>query len=684
MTNEKQQSKANTSIIDTKMSRRKLLGAAGTAMVAGAFLGGAKAFTRQIDDVVDSENGNDALNLEERGGYPGIIAEFSAMLSDIVINVKLFGATGNGVADDTHAIRAAIESIRTTGGTVFFPRGTYVCRAIVVPANITIIGNHAVIKAKDVFYTKTTSAASVNGTSVTVQNSSGVNVGDVISLKSDATDLIVVTGKTGNTIQIKPMRISKITAETHTGFKYNHASGSDVIVLSQIFWVTQGLTTDSDSLDNIPKTGGVENVTFRGIKFVGSKNSHNYSKYTIYELIASGAIFFYRTTNCNVSDCIFEDTYSTTVVYYGWNTNFEFSSNTCRNVGYVLPTSVSPQERDSTSGITLHWDERYDTQNSLHVSDSYVIESNTFNHCWNGGVFASASNNGLILNNDVNDFVSHGICVYGGDLGINSSAVIVANNTIRNGRNIGDPLGHGIGIWLSIISKSCSAAHNFIDNCEKGIVLNGVSNANIANNMISNCTTSFIELTLLNASVNVCDNIFLLEYGYIDSKAGSCVVLLDSSGSAYDNVNLVIQSNLYSLSPSAFKGSHVTRIIKSNDTLFMDERGLGAVPFALISDVTSAKKPKMMHCDFTGMAGSGVAAGQAWLLNCLETDGTARTVLDTAAMTYNDKEVAVVSSGATAARPTGVPIGYSYFDTTLDKPVWWSGVNWKDSSGAVM
>ncbi|MBP1997049.1 right-handed parallel beta-helix repeat-containing protein [Paenibacillus eucommiae] len=619
-------------------------------------------------------------NVESMQEYAQVL---SVTLTDHVANVKSFGATGDGEMDDTHAIRAAIESMRTTGGTVFFPRGTYICRAIVVPTNITIIGNHAVIKAKDVFYTQTTSAISENGTSVTVQNSSGVHVGDVISLKSNELELLVVTGKTGNAIQIKPMRIFKEIAGTHTGFKYEHASGSDFIVLSQIFWVTEGLTTDSDDSDDIPKTGGVENVTFKGIKFVGTKNSHNYSKFTVYELVASGAIFFYRTTNCNVSDCIFEDTYSTTVVYYGWNTNFEFSSNTCRNVGYVLPISVSPQERDSTSGITLHWDERYDTQTSLHVSDTYVIENNTFNHCWNGGVFASATNNGSILNNDVNGFVSHGICVYGGDLGIDSSAVIVANNTIRNGRNDGEPLGYGMGIWLSIINKSCSATHNFVDNCEKGIVLNGVRNTNISNNIISNCTTSFIEFTLSNMSVNVCDNIFLLENGYTDSKEGSCVVLLDSSESVNNNANVVIQSNLYSCS-SSFKGSYITRVIEGNDTLFMNERGQAFVPFASISDEISVKKPKMMHCDFTGMASSGVAAGQAWLLNCLEADGTIRTVLDAAAITHNDKEGTVVSSGSTGARPTGVPVGHFYFDTTLSKPVWWSGANWSDSSGAVV
>lgn len=130
------------------------------------------------------------------------------------------------------------------------------------------------------------------------------------------------------------------------------------------------------------------------------------------------------------------------------------------------------------------------------------------------------------------------------------------------------------------------------------------------------------------------------------------------------------------------KQSHVNDASdQTPDTLFINERGHALVPYVSISDTVSAKKPKMMHCDFTGIAGSGAPAGQTWLLNCLEPDGTARTVLESSVLTYNAKEVAVVSSGSTGARPTGIPTGYAYFDTTLSKPVWWSGSNWKDSSG---
>jgi len=38
-------------------------------------------------------------------------------------------------------------------------------------------------------------------------------------------------------------------------------------------------------------------------------------------------------------------------------------------------------------------------------------------------------------------------------------------------------------------------------------------------------------------------------------------------------------------------------------------------------------------------------------------------------------------SGDTASRPTVTRIGFRYFDTTLGKPIWWSGSEWVDATG---
>lgn len=40
--------------------------------------------------------------------------------------------------------------------------------------------------------------------------------------------------------------------------------------------------------------------------------------------------------------------------------------------------------------------------------------------------------------------------------------------------------------------------------------------------------------------------------------------------------------------------------------------------------------------------------------------------------------------GNTAARPTHVGVGFMYFDTTLNQPIWWSSLGWRDATGALV
>lgn len=53
-------------------------------------------------------------------GYPGEIPS-----PDRIVNVRDFGAVGNGVANDWAAVNAAMASLGTNAGVIFFPAGTY-------------------------------------------------------------------------------------------------------------------------------------------------------------------------------------------------------------------------------------------------------------------------------------------------------------------------------------------------------------------------------------------------------------------------------------------------------------------------------------------------------------------------------------------------------------------------------
>ena len=43
-----------------------------------------------------------------------------------------------------------------------------------------------------------------------------------------------------------------------------------------------------------------------------------------------------------------------------------------------------------------------------------------------------------------------------------------------------------------------------------------------------------------------------------------------------------------------------------------------------------------------------------------------------------------IKFGVTGERPVSKPIGYPYFDTTLNKPIWFNGTDWKDAMGTTV
>ena len=47
-------------------------------------------------------------------------------------------------------------------------------------------------------------------------------------------------------------------------------------------------------------------------------------------------------------------------------------------------------------------------------------------------------------------------------------------------------------------------------------------------------------------------------------------------------------------------------------------------------------------------------------------------------------QAGVKRAGSTELRPTGQPVGFCYFDTTLGRPIWWAEPNWVDATGATV
>lgn len=83
------------------------------------------------------------------------------------LNVKDYGAVGNGTTDDTAAIQSAIAAVGT-GGTLFFPAGVYKTTApLVLKSNMTVCGTAAMASrianaVTDLFTTGTSSISHLN------------------------------------------------------------------------------------------------------------------------------------------------------------------------------------------------------------------------------------------------------------------------------------------------------------------------------------------------------------------------------------------------------------------------------------------------------------------------------------------------------------------------------------------
>lgn len=81
---------------------------------------------KQVDELIIHAGESDAEVIQARGGKPLLkdrLEENESQLADIVtVNVKTFGAKGDGISNDFPAFKSAIEYLGTIGGgTIFFP-----------------------------------------------------------------------------------------------------------------------------------------------------------------------------------------------------------------------------------------------------------------------------------------------------------------------------------------------------------------------------------------------------------------------------------------------------------------------------------------------------------------------------------------------------------------------------------
>ena len=135
-----------------------------------------------------SQNPNDAP--------PSVVCPYAVQPAGNRVDVRDFGAAGNGLADDTGAIHRAIAAAGD-GGTVYFPAGSYRHDDVIIVGkrNMVLTGADATLLAA----TPERSAIMLSGDGSTVERLAITSIEPGPRGKSDEESGLVVSGK-GNTV----------------------------------------------------------------------------------------------------------------------------------------------------------------------------------------------------------------------------------------------------------------------------------------------------------------------------------------------------------------------------------------------------------------------------------------------------------------------------------------------------
>ena len=115
------------------------------------------------------------------------VQEFIDRVLDFSVNVKDFGAVGNGSTDDTAAIQAAVNASRA----IYIPAGTYIVNVISLPANTLVYGDGAasILKQSPTYLGGSRGSLYVNS------NSAGAQIENIVirDLRMEGVNIVAPT-----------------------------------------------------------------------------------------------------------------------------------------------------------------------------------------------------------------------------------------------------------------------------------------------------------------------------------------------------------------------------------------------------------------------------------------------------------------------------------------------------------
>ena len=385
-----------------------------------------------------------ATNVGYTAAGTGAVARtVSAKLQEI-INVKDFGAKGDGSTDDTVAIRNAVAAC--SGAQLYFPSGTYLVSGIIdLVANMSIIGDikQSILKIKSGTY------SSANASIFRV-----ANVGNIYIYGIDFNGNKGNIGTARNPINTIYNGYSVVYDTCRwvncEGICLNYSTNPTYCqVLNCTFYQCGGKTDNSDGYRR------------QGIAFSGASSTYALGT------IIRGNYFFEQGLDCislaNMNDAIISGNIAEDSYTFLYNNSYPY-----KTVNLVVSDNII---RNTTQGTLSN------ATNPISIDLPYV-------------------SNAVIANNNIFKSAQSGIGIFEGSVNV----VVIGNTLVdcgvdpvswTGGISVGGGLGTASGILEVIISNNTVISTGNYPNMLFGILVsNDVEALTISENNIVNFTTS--------------------------------------------------------------------------------------------------------------------------------------------------------------------------------------------------
>jgi len=334
----------------------------------------------------------------------------------IEANVKDYGAVGDGVADDSIAFQTALRDMKTLGGALYVPAGTYkITQDLIIPSGVTLLGDFnrptrenpkaagtilavyvtniadgntdyfmtmkagSCVKGFTIWYPEqdlSSGEAIPYNYTIGISDNIGVTIEDIYLVNS----YNGITHKNGDLVHYQQMIKNIYGTPLRTGYMAGRATDSDrhqFFDFSPKFWLGSGLA-------NIPKETVLKNwLLAYGVGFsLGDVDFHyvndiNIEGYKIgmHVRLLHGRIYNFNITDCNV--CLYIDN---VVIYGGQLTKGVLKANGGENpVALLVGESVTEKftatnlEISSTGSYALN----YLGTGSMALQDSKISVTGT-------------------------------------------------------------------------------------------------------------------------------------------------------------------------------------------------------------------------------------------------------------------------------------------------------------------